>query len=87
MARHAQEQINYARAAADAARKQLAVDKEAAWSHAFKATDDCVEPANWKTQVECGNEYMRTKKEFEDNWAKAHPPEESAAPSAVVPTG
>ena len=75
LARQAQQQRNFAQAAADQARKQLAEDKIVAWSRSFKATNDCVEPANWKTQVECGNEYMRAKKKFDFDWENAHPSE------------
>lgn len=87
LARQAQEQRNYARAAADAATKQLAEDKVVAWNHSFKVTDECIDPVNWKTQVECGNEYMRAKKKFEEDWERAHPPGAAAAAAAANAVG
>jgi hypothetical protein len=46
--------------------------KELAWSTFYSAPASCEHPADWTAQVECGNQYMRAKKAFEERWALEH---------------
>jgi Protein of unknown function (DUF2726) len=54
--------------AAAAAKKE----RELAWAASYAAPASCEHPADWTAQVECGNRYMRAKKEFETRWAAEH---------------
>lgn len=54
--------------AAQRAADALAKRKAAAWSAFYRAPASCEHPAAWADQVECGNQYIRAKKEFEKNW-------------------
>ena len=58
-------------AAANQARVEAAVAqaKDEAWQRFFKPSPKCDSPPDWDTQVECGNVYLRAKKEFEARWA------------------
>lgn len=51
--------------AADALQKK----KDLAWAAFYSAPASCEHPADWSAQVECGNQYMRAKKRFEEQWA------------------
>ncbi len=53
-----------AQEAADAVAKR----KEAAWAAYYKAPAACDHPPAWQDQVECGNQYIRAKREFEKRW-------------------
>jgi hypothetical protein len=46
--------------------------KDHAWLAYYSAPASCEHPAEWKSQVECGNQYMRAKKEFEKQWLAGH---------------
>ena len=50
--------------------QQAAARKEAAWQVFFKPKKVCDNPPDSDTQVECGNAYMRAKREFEDRWTR-----------------
>jgi hypothetical protein len=50
----------------------LALQKEQAWSAYYAPSPSCEHPPNWSEQVECGNRYMRAKKQFESQWAAQH---------------
>jgi very-short-patch-repair endonuclease len=54
--------------AAQHAAEVLAKRKAAAWSSFYRAPASCEHPPAWSDQVECGNQYMRAKKEFETKW-------------------
>jgi hypothetical protein len=43
--------------------------KAAAWAAFYKQPAACEHPPAWADQVECGNQYMRAKREFEMQWA------------------
>jgi hypothetical protein len=45
--------------------------KEKAWAVYYVAPASCEHPPAWKDQVECGNQYIRAKREFEQQW-QAH---------------
>lgn len=51
---------------ADAARR-----KERAWQEFYRQSAGCEHPASWNEQVECGNRYIRAKREFETQWEAA----------------
>jgi hypothetical protein len=57
------------RAEAMALQKQ----KTLAWTAFYSAPSSCEHPPAWNDQVECGNQYMRAKRRFEEQWAAAHP--------------
>jgi hypothetical protein len=46
----------------------LAKRKEAAWAQFYKAPVECEHPPAWSDQVDCGNRYIRAKREFEKLW-------------------
>ena len=46
----------------------LARQKRDAWTAYYAAPASCEHPAAWSEQVECGNQYMRAKKQFEQRW-------------------
>jgi hypothetical protein len=43
--------------------------KEDAWKAYFPLPANCEHPPAWKDQVECGNQYIRAKKAFENQWS------------------
>jgi hypothetical protein len=48
--------------------QQEAARKDAAWQAFFKPKKVCDNPPDADTQVECGNAYMRAKREFDERW-------------------
>ena len=42
--------------------------KDLAWAAFYTPPASCEHPADWTAQVECGNQYMRAKKVFEQQW-------------------
>jgi hypothetical protein len=42
--------------------------KDMAWAAFYTPPSSCEHPDDWKAQVECGNQYMRAKKVFEQQW-------------------
>jgi hypothetical protein len=42
--------------------------KDQAWASFYSAPASCEHPVDWTAQVECGNQYMRAKKRFEEQW-------------------
>jgi hypothetical protein len=46
----------------------LQIKKDQAWAAFYSAPASCEHPADWSAQVECGNQYMRAKKVFEQRW-------------------
>ncbi len=44
--------------------------KAAAWETFFQPKKVCDNPPDSDTQVECGNAYMRAKREFEERWQR-----------------
>jgi len=47
--------------------------KDQAWAAFYTPPTSCEHPADWSAQVECGNQYMRAKKVFEQKWEAEHP--------------
>jgi hypothetical protein len=56
--------------AAAQAEQQEAARKEAAWRAFFQPKKVCDNPPDFDTQVECGNAYMRAKREFNERWQR-----------------
>jgi hypothetical protein len=50
--------------------QQAAARKDAAWQSFFKPKKVCDNPPDSDTQVECGNAYMRAKRDFEERWER-----------------
>jgi hypothetical protein len=42
--------------------------KDTAWAAFYSAPASCERPVDWNAQVECGNQYMRAKRRFEEQW-------------------
>jgi very-short-patch-repair endonuclease len=42
--------------------------KDKAWAAYYVAPASCEHPPSWKDQVDCGNQYIRAKREFEQQW-------------------
>jgi Protein of unknown function (DUF2726) len=53
--------------------------QDTAWAAFYSAPASCERPADWAAQVECGNQYMRAKKVFEQKWEAEHPSQGSGA--------
>jgi hypothetical protein len=56
--------------AAARSEQENAARKDAAWQAFFKPKKVCNNPPDSDTQVECGNAYMRAKRDFEERWAR-----------------
>jgi hypothetical protein len=54
------------------AANSLQMKKDQAWAAFYSAPTSCEHPADWAAQVECGNQYMRAKKRFEERWEAEH---------------
>jgi very-short-patch-repair endonuclease len=52
---------------------ELRKQKNREWAAFYSAPASCEHPARWNDQVECGNQYMRAKRRFEQQWSVAHP--------------
>ena len=55
--------------AAQHAADALAKRKQTAWNQYYKPPASCEHPPAWQDQVECGNRYIRAKREFEKLWS------------------
>jgi len=62
-------EVNAAQARAQAEAAQAAhaaaAAKAAAWEKFYRPAKECERPRDWDTQVQCGNAYMRAKRQFE----------------------
>ena len=70
------------RAAADLQRQ-----KDHAWLAYYSVPASCEPPVDWKAQVECGNQYMRAKKDLGKQWLAEHPFGESGGAAIVLDNG
>jgi hypothetical protein len=50
--------------------QQAAARKDAAWQAFFKPKEVCDNPPDADTQVECGNAYMRARRDFDARWER-----------------
>jgi len=66
---------------------ELQRQKDHAWLAHYSAPASCEQPVDWKAQVECGNRYMRAKKEFEKQWLAEHAAGESGGGAVVLDNG
>lgn len=66
-AREREEQQRRQQEAAEAARRER-LAKEAAWQKFYKKRPECENLASNEVFVECGNEYMRAQRKFEQEW-------------------
>jgi Protein of unknown function (DUF2726) len=57
---------------------RLQNEKIRQWKGYYLAPESCDHPVDWNAQVECGNKYMRAKRTFEEQWAKAHAASETS---------
>jgi hypothetical protein len=65
-----QKRLEVARAMAEQqAAEDLEKRKKEAWAAYYKPPASCEHPPGWQDQVECGNKYIRAKREFEKQWA------------------
>jgi Protein of unknown function (DUF2726) len=61
--------------------------KDHAWLAYYSAPASCEHPADWKAQVECGNLYMRAKKEFDKQWVIEHASSPATGAAVVLDNG
>jgi hypothetical protein len=43
-------------------------EKEQAWQKFYAASESCEHPPTWRDQVECSNQFVQAKKQFELSW-------------------
>jgi very-short-patch-repair endonuclease len=65
----------------------LQKQKELTWAASYSAPVSCDHPVDWNAQVECGNQYMRAKKLFEQRWAAEHALSQSTGAAVVLDNG
>jgi very-short-patch-repair endonuclease len=61
--------------------------KDHAWLAYYSAPASCEHPVDWKAQVECGNFYIRAKKDFEKAWTAEHGMGQASGPVVVLDNG
>jgi hypothetical protein len=82
-----QQEFAEKRRAESLAAADLQRQKDHAWLAYYSAPASCEHPVDWKAQVECGNQYMRAKKEFERQWLMEHPSAEPSRGTVVLDNG
>jgi hypothetical protein len=55
-----------------------------AWAAFYSAPASCEHPIDWNAQVECGNQYMRAKNEFEKQWLAEHASGQTSAATVTL---
>jgi hypothetical protein len=75
------------RRAESLAAAELQRQKDHAWLAYYSAPASCEHPVDWKAQVECGNGYMRAKKEFARQWMAEHGTGQAATPTVTLDNG
>jgi hypothetical protein len=63
---------------------ELRRQRDRAWAVYYVAPASCEHPVDWNAQVECGNQYIRAKKSFEEKWSKDHGETISTEPGIVL---
>jgi hypothetical protein len=61
--------------------------KDQAWGAFYSAPASCEHPADWKSHVECGNQFMRAKKRFEAQWMLQHTSDQTTGTTLVLDNG
>lgn len=54
-------------------------DKELAWQRFYSTSESCEHPPTWRDQVECSNQFVQAKKQFELWWNTQKTPARVAA--------
>jgi hypothetical protein len=67
--------------------KALQKKKDQAWAAFYTPPASCEHPMDWRAQVECGNQYMRAKKLFEQRWEAEQPASQAAGAGVVLDNG
>jgi hypothetical protein len=65
----------------------LQARKDHAWATFYSAPTSCEHPVDWKSQVECGNQFMRAKKRFEAQWVAGHASDQTTGAAVVLDNG
>jgi hypothetical protein len=65
----------------------LQKQKNLMWAAFYSAPVSCEHPVDWNAQVECGNQYMRAKREFEKQWAAEHASGQARGAAVVLDNG
>lgn len=55
-------------AAAELAALREEAERQSAWAAYYQPPPECLKPANWEMQVECGNRHMRAKRQLDAEW-------------------
>jgi Protein of unknown function (DUF2726) len=58
--------------------------KEVAWAAFYSTPTSCEHPADWSAQVECGNQYIRAKKVFDQRWLAEHSSSQGSGAEVVL---
>lgn len=61
-------QAEHERQTAAELQARLANEKEDAWKKFYTNPKECSDYSNNKVMIECGNHYIRTRKQFETDW-------------------
>jgi len=61
--------------------------KDLAWAAFYSPPISCQHPVDWNAQVECGNQYIRAKKLFEQQWVAEHASGDSTGAAIVLDNG
>jgi Protein of unknown function (DUF2726) len=79
-----QEDLAEKRAAEVRSMAELQRQKDRAWADSYSSPASCEHPPDWNAQVDCGNQYMRAKRAFEEQWGRTHGSGNSSAPAVVL---
>jgi Protein of unknown function (DUF2726) len=82
-----QEELAEKRRAESQRAADLQRQKDHAWLAYYSAPSSCEHPVDWKAQVECGNQYMRAKKEFAKQWLAEHGTDQATGLAIVLENG
>jgi hypothetical protein len=62
----------------------LQKQKNLAWAASYSPPVSCEHPVDWSAQVECGNQYMRARKLFEQRWVTEHTTGQATGSATVL---
>jgi very-short-patch-repair endonuclease len=62
----------------------LQKQKNLAWAAFYSAPASCEHPIDWAAQVECGNQYIRAKRVFEQRWEAEHPSSQGSREAVIL---
>jgi hypothetical protein len=78
------EDVAEKRAAEVRSMAELQRQKDRAWADSYSSPASCEHPPDWNAQVDCGNQYMRAKRAFEEQWGRTHGSGNSSTPATVL---